>query len=207
VLTALSLPFDVKVVTHKQGEKPIGASYDEIKNYATVIWYKGDSDNPVSSTAHSNLSAYLDLGDRRALIFSSEEYNYLRLIDGLVQPTEFLADYAGQRGGRAGCVSTEITAVGVPDKITSSLNLRVATAPLVFARYGFSTFQELPGTDILLTTNTTKQADCPVNIISAKRRTSKAENSKAIVVTFYFENITDIGSNSKQNLMQMLLSY
>jgi Bacterial Ig-like domain (group 2) len=210
LLDQIGVGYNVFVVPYEAG----GPTFDQMKTYQTVIWYTGDeyggvgNVRTVSSSDEINLGAFLDQGDRKVIVLSNS-YIY-----GIGSPTwasinnSFFNDYIGGTGGKADVLNNQqFTTSGVTATVTDGLSLKVANNTPI------STYTDVvnpkAGTDTLLTVqanpdNTSVRA---VAVATGRSGVGTATSSKMIYVGLSFENIVDVGANSKKVLMEKFLAY
>ena len=212
-LDALGTGYNVYVVPSND---LTGPSFDTIKDYETVIWYTasnyGGQDNytTLSSGDEIVLKAFLDQGNRKAIIVSN---SYIYGIYGNASTwkaltNSFLNDYIGGVGAKPDVLNNvAFTASGVAGTVAAGLSLSVAKdAPI-------STYTDVvnpaAGTDTLVTVPANPDGTTirPVAAVTGKSGAGAAGTSKVIYVGFALENIVDIGTNSKKTLLQKLLAY
>jgi hypothetical protein len=202
LLSATGVGYDTVVVKTNQD----GPTYDQMKGYQTVIWYKGPSTyNPqITTTDLSNIAAYLDDAAHRVILIA---VNLFYCADWQAAPTSFQKDVIG--ASKAGCVQSaeNPTLSGVSGAVTAGLSLRTAL-PNDGYHY-LSLLEPAPGTASLLTVmaNPDRTSEHPVTIASGHQHVGAAKSSTMIFVGFPLENIVDVGANSKQSLLSTLLAY
>ena len=208
-LDALGAAYNVYVVPTGAD----GANFDAIKDYETVIWYTasnyGGAGNvsTVSSADEINLKAFLDQGNRKAIIVSNS-YIYGLGSNWAAITNSFLNDYIGGVGAKADVLNrVSFTASGVAGKVTAGLSLNVAKDTPI------DTFTSVinpnDGADRLITVqanpdNTSVRA---VTTAIGNSSVGTAGSSKVVFVGFALENIVDMGANSKKTLLEKLLAY
>ncbi len=212
-LDALGVGYNVYVVPNNAD----GPSFDQIKDYQTVIWYTASqyggigNVRTVSSADEIVLAAFLDQGDRKAIIVSNE-YLYGLGATGSTSfasfSNQFLNNYLGGVGGKSDVLNNvAFTASGVTGTVTAGMSFSVAKdAPI-------TTYTDVvnpdSGTDALVTVQAKPDSGSVRAVAAATGRSSvgTAGTSKAIYVGFAFENIVDIGASSKKALLEKLLAY
>jgi Bacterial Ig-like domain (group 2) len=215
LLTAMNVPHEVLVVTNTYGRPVNGPTLEQMQEYKGVLWYTGfeyDFGAPnlwtVSTADEANLSAFLDLGNRKVLIFSE---TYPRGLDGTTfgkTDNAFVKEYLGLIGARGGAnAAKSFVASGTMETITAGMAFQVpANNPM---RSDASVLNPDGGTDALINIPATigSSAEAQLAAATGRKRTGAAGSSTAILVTFPFENITDIGGNTKRALMEKFLAY
>ena len=202
LLGTLGAGYDTVVVKTNQD----GPSYDQMKGYSTVIWYKGPSTyNPkITTTDLSNMAAYLDDAAHRVILIA---VNLFYCSDWQAAPSAFQKDVIG--ASKAGCVQSaeNPTLSGRSGAVTAGLSLRTAL-PNDGYHY-LSLLEPAPGTASLLTVvaNPDRTVDHPVTIASGHKQMGASKSSTMVFVGFPLENIVDVGTNSKQSLLSTLLAY
>jgi hypothetical protein len=208
-LNTLGVGYNIYVVPSDES----GPSPEQLSGYETVIWYTasqyGGAGNlgTVSSADEIVLKSFLDAGERQLLLFAD---SYIYGIDSSwTQSTNsFLTDYIGAIGGAADVLNNQAyVASGVAGTVTEGSSFNVA------ANTPISTYTDVvnpaPETDTLLTipTNPDGEGIRDVTVISGNPDAGTASSSSVIYVGLPFENIVDVGSNSKATLMDTLLNY
>ncbi len=209
VLTALGVGYNIYVVPGDAS----GPSAEQLQNYETVVWYTasayGSEGNigTISSADEVSLKAFLDQGERQALLFAN---SYIDGIDSSWDTTTntFLTDYIGAIGGVADVLNNQaFVASGVAGEVTEGTAVNVA------ANTPITTYTDVvnpaSSTDSLMTVpadpDSTGTRD--VTVVSGNPDAGTAGTSSVVYIGLAYENIVDVGSNSKLTLMQTLLGY
>jgi hypothetical protein len=155
-----------------------------------------------------NLRAYLDLGNRKVMIFSQTYARGLKDTTFGTTANLFVKDYLGLIGAKGNAVAGKsFIANGSMDSSTAGMSFEVpANNPM---RTDASVLNPNTGTDALITIPATigTGAETQLAALTGRKRTGAAETSTAILVAFPFENIVDIGGNTKRALMDRLWAY
>lgn len=209
VLNALGIGYNIYVVPGDAN----GPSAEQLQAYETVIWYTasqyGSSGNigTISSADEIVLKNFLDKGGKQALLFAN---SYIYGIDkSWTESTNtFLTDYIGGVGGAADVLNNQaFTASGVAGEATEGSAFNVAANTPV-ATYT-DVVNPASDTDTLLTipADPDGTGTRDVAVVTGNPDAGAAGTSSVIYLGLAFENIVDVGSNSKATLMQALLNY
>ena len=210
LLDTLEVSYNVYVVPGDAN----GPSFEQLQEYETVIWYTasqyGGAGNvgTVSSADEIVLKGFLDQGDRKALLFANSYVDGLSGTTWTESTNSFLTDYIGAVGGVADVLNNQaFTATGVADTVTAGTSFNVA------ADTPITTYTDVvnpaPDTDTLLSVLADPDGEGvrEVAVVSGRKGVGAAGSSSAIYVGLAFENIVDLGTNSKAALLQALLNY
>ncbi len=212
LLTAAAVPYVQYVVPASTN----GPTFEQVKNFKTVIWYTGaryggggGNVETISSTDELVLKAFLDQGNRKVLIFANSYLYGLPAIDWTSNHGNgFVGDYLGLEGGAVDKLN-DATFTATGGAATTMAGLIVS----VGYNNPISTFTDpvnpKVGTDSLFTAMLDPDGNgvAQTCIASGRKNIGTAGNSKAVYFGFSFENIVDVGSNSKPAVFNRLLAY
>jgi hypothetical protein len=196
-----------------------GPSFDEMKNYQTVIWYTGDqfdsrggsNTKTVSSADEISLKAFLDQDARRLLLFSSAYiYGLFDTASWTGTTNTFLKDYIGVVGAKSDVLNDQaFTAKGVSDPSTVGLSLQIADNTPIRTYTSAINVGSIQDFNPLFTalSNPDGNGVRDTAIATGRLKAGAAGTSAAVLVAFSYENIVDVGANSKQAVMQSLLEF
>jgi hypothetical protein len=215
LLSAMNVQYDELVVTNSFGKPANGPTLEHMQAYKGVLWYTGfeyDFAAPnlwtVSTTDEANLRAFLDLGNRKLMVFSE---TYARGLNGTTfgaTANAFVKEYLGLIGAQGNAVfGKSFVANGTIETSTAGMSFEVpANNPM---RTDASVLNPNSGTDALITIPATLGSSTETRLAAAtgRKRVGASETSSAILVAFPFENIVDIGGNTKRALMDKLWAY
>ena len=179
-----------------------------------VIWYTGSvyggtgNVGTISSADEIALRGFLDQGERKAVLFSNSYIYGLSGTTWAESTNTFLTQYLGAVGGAADVLNNQaFVASGVTGTATEGRSFEVAADTPINTYTDVVNLAE--GTDSLLTVQADPDSEGvrTVTVVSGRKNVGTAGSSTAIYVGFAFENIVDLGDNSKAVLMQALLSY
>jgi hypothetical protein len=215
LLNTMNIPFD-EIIVKNPFNKPVNRpSFEQLKEYKIVLWYTGyeyDFGAPnlwtISTTDETNLRAFLDLGNRKVMIFSE---TYARGLNGTTfgsTNNTFVKDYLGLVGAKGNVITNKsFVANGTLETSTAGLSFEVAANNPM--RTDASVLNPNTGTDTLITIPAALVGNNETQLaaLTARKKNGAAESSAALLIAFPFENIVDLGGNTKKVLMDKIFAY
>jgi hypothetical protein len=190
-----------------------GPTFDELKNYTTVIWYTGPSygggvnRSTVSAADEVALKAYLNQANRELMLFSTEYvYGLSGTADWTMVTDSFVTDYFGLKGCKVDALNhVTYTATGVGGFAGIDLQL-VQDTPL--ASYT-SALNPATGTDVLYTAmldpDGSGVAATPIAV--GRKGVGTAGSSKTMMFALPLVNTADMGAGTKAAAFAKAMAY
>jgi hypothetical protein len=188
-----------------------GPSFATIKDYQLIVWYCGRRigyEDSLHAADESVLRAFLDQGDRKVIIVAGRYPG-----DISPQPTwtsvsgTWVTSYLGLRGIAPNLdpsLNFDVTGAGVLAGVAMT---HAANVPIPSNIQGLN---PAAGTDVLLSARFNPDGSGVTNVPLAigRKNVGLLGTSKVIVVSFSFENLTDLAApNTKAAIFDRLLAY
>lgn len=209
LLNATGAPWAQFVVTTREN----GPSFDQVKNFKTLIWYTGarfggqGNVETLSSADEIVLQAFLDQGNRKVILFSNSYiYGLPSSTTWTATADTFLSNYLGCIGGESDKLNdATFSAVGGGVMAGLSLSVGLDTPIQTYT----DPINPKVGTDSLFTAmlNPNGAGVIAATIASGRKSVGTAGTSTAVYFGFSFENVIDVGGNSKSAAFTRLLAY